>query len=106
MRRFTEAASATYQAMLEVGRAQKSIFVARYLRLRSLQREIQEGLNVVEAFDGANSIIFYGKGGDIATNRREDMEMAVLCLRILQAALVYINTVMLQDVPFLNRRIC
>ena len=31
--------------MLEVGRAQKAIFVARYLRNRDLQREIQEGLN-------------------------------------------------------------
>ncbi|WP_336213136.1 Tn3 family transposase [Nonomuraea sp. LPB2021202275-12-8] len=38
------------------------------------------------------------KGGDIATNRREELEMSVLCLRILQAALVYINTLMLQDV--------
>jgi hypothetical protein len=84
--------------MLEVGRAQKTIFVARYLRLRELQREIQEGLNVVESSNGANSVIFYGKGGNIATNRREELEMSVLCLRILQAALVYINTLMLQDV--------
>ncbi|MGN9846676.1 Tn3 family transposase [Nonomuraea sp. H19] len=98
LRRFTESAShPTYQAMLEVGRAQKTIFVARYLRLRELQREIQEGLNVVESSNGANSVIFYGKGGDI-TNRREELEMTVLCLRILQAALVYINTLMLQDV--------
>ncbi|MFI7154360.1 Tn3 family transposase [Nonomuraea sp. NPDC050022] len=51
-----------------------------------------------ESSNGANSIIFYGKGGDIATNRREEMEMTVLCLRILQAALVYINTLMIQDV--------
>ncbi|MFF5210538.1 Tn3 family transposase [Streptosporangium sp. NPDC000396] len=99
LRRFTESAShPTYQAMLEVGRAQKTIFVARYLRLRELQREIQEGLNAVESSNGANSVIFYGKGGDIATNRREELEMSVLCLRILQAALVYINTLMLQDV--------
>ncbi|MCW2913835.1 MAG: transposase [Actinomycetia bacterium] len=88
----------SYQAMLEIGRAQKTIFVARYLRLRELQREIQEGLNVVESSNGANSVIFYGKGGDISTNRREELEMTVLCLRILQAALVYINTLMLQDV--------
>jgi TnpA family transposase len=99
LRRFTESAShPVYQAMLEVGRAQKTIFAARYLRLRELQREIQEGLNVVESSNGANSVILYGKGGDIATNRREELEMTVLCLRILQAALVYINTLMLQDV--------
>ena len=84
--------------MLELGRAQKTIFVARYLRDRDLQREIDEGLNVVESWNRANSVIFYGKGGDIATNRRDEQEMAVLCLRILQAALVYVNTLMLQDV--------
>ncbi|MER5323150.1 Tn3 family transposase [Streptosporangium roseum] len=78
----------THQAMLEVGRAQKTIFVARYLRPRELPREIQEGLNVVGSSNGANSVIFYGKGGDIATNRREELEMSVLCLRILHAALV------------------
>jgi len=99
LRRFTRSAShPTYQAMLELGRAQKTIFAARYLRDRDLQREIGEGLNVIESWNRANSVIFYGKGGDIATNRRDEQEMAVLCLRILQAALVYINTLMLQDV--------
>jgi len=96
LRRFTRFAShATYQAMLEVGRAQCTIFVARYLRSRELQREITEGLNVVEAFNGANSVIYHGKGGEIASNRQDEQEMTVLCL---QAALVYVNTLMLQDV--------
>ncbi|WP_206440244.1 Tn3 family transposase [Streptomyces scabichelini] len=50
LRRFTRNAShPTYAAMLEVGRAQKTIFVARYLRLRDLQREIEEGLDVIAA---------------------------------------------------------
>jgi TnpA family transposase len=43
-------------------------------------------------------VLCYGKGGDIATNRREEQEMTMLCLRILQAALVNVNTLMLQDV--------
>ncbi len=61
------------------------IFVARYLRDRDLQREIEEGLNVVEACNRANAVIYYGKGGEIATNRpRGTVEMAALCLRILQ----------------------
>lgn len=58
LRRFTRNAShRTYAAMLEVGRAQKTIFVARYLRLRDRQREIEEGLNVMESSNGANSVI-------------------------------------------------
>jgi hypothetical protein len=45
-----------------------------------------------------NAVIYYGKGGEISTNRREEVEMGALCLRILQASLVYVNTLMLQDV--------
>ena len=97
--RFTRSAThPAYQAMLEIGRAQRTIFVARYLRDRDLQREIEEGLNVVEAWNGANAVICYGRGGEISTNRHEEVEMTALCLRVLQAALVYLNTLMLQDV--------
>ncbi|HEY0692905.1 MAG TPA: Tn3 family transposase, partial [Kribbella sp.] len=94
LRRFMKANAAhpTYQAMIQLGRAQKTIFLARYLRGRVLQREIHEGLNVVESWNRANAVIFYGKGGDLATNRRDEQEMSVLCLRILQAALVYVAT--------------
>jgi TnpA family transposase len=99
LRRFMKANAAhpTYQAMIELGRVQKTIFLAKYLRGRDLQREINEGLNVVESWNRANAVIFYGKGGDLATNRRDEQEMSVLCLRILQAALVYVNTLMVQD---------
>lgn len=97
--RFTRSAThPAYQAMLEIGRAQRTVFVARYLRDRDSQREIEEGLNVVEAWNGANAVICYGRGGEISTNRHEEVEMTALCLRILQAARVYVNTLMLQDV--------
>jgi hypothetical protein len=100
LRRFTKANAVhpAYQAIAEVGRAQRTIFIARYLRDRDLQREIGEGLNVVESWNRANAVIFFGKGGDIATNRRDEQELSALCLRILQAALVYVDTLMVQDV--------
>ena len=99
LRRFMKANAAhpTYQAMIELGRAQKTIFLARYLRSPAPQREIHEGLNAVESWNRANTVIFYGKGSDLAGNHRDEQEMSVLCLRILQAALVYVNTLMLQD---------
>mgnify|MGYP003289973264 CR=1 FL=1 len=63
-----------------------------------MRREIHEGLNVVENWNSANGFIFYGKSGEMATNRLEDQEMAVLSLHLLQACLVYINTLMIQQV--------
>jgi TnpA family transposase len=36
-------------------------------------------------------VLFYGKGGDIATNRREEQELSVACLLVLQAAIAYVN---------------
>jgi len=99
LRRFMKANAShpTYQAMIELGRAQKTVFLAQYLRSRGLQREITEGLNVVESWNRANSIIF-GKNSEIASNRRDEHEMSVLCLRICQAAMVFINVLMIQDV--------
>ncbi|WP_190047682.1 Tn3 family transposase [Streptomyces galilaeus] len=35
---------------------------------------------------------------DVTRRTRDEQEMFVLCLRILQSALVYVNTLMLQDV--------
>jgi len=100
LRRFTRANNThpTYQAMIEVGRAQKTIFVARYLRLRELQREINDGLNVMESWNGANAVIHYGRSGEFATNRRDEQELGAITLHILQAALVYVNTLMIQDI--------
>jgi len=61
LRRFMKANAAhpTYQAIIELGRAQKTAFLARYLRSRGLQREINDGLNVIESWNRANSIIFF-----------------------------------------------
>jgi TnpA family transposase len=100
LRRFQSANARhpAYQAMLEVGRAQRTLFVARYLRDRELQREINAGLNVAESWNAGNSVIYFGKGGDIPANRRDEQELSVLCLRVLQGAVVYVNTLMIQDV--------
>ncbi|MEI8055607.1 MAG: Tn3 family transposase [bacterium] len=88
----------TYKALAELGKAIKTIFLCRYLQHEELRQEIHEGLNVVERWNGVNSFIFYGKGGEISTNSRDDQELAVLCLHLLQICLVYINTLMIQQV--------
>ena len=83
--------------MLEVGCAQRTIFLARRLRDRDLQRETESGLNVVENYNGVNDYIRFGKRGELASNRREEQELGMLCLQILQSCLAYINTLMIQD---------
>jgi TnpA family transposase len=88
----------TYQALAELGKAVKTIFLCQYLESEALRREVNEGLNVVENWNSANSFIFYGKGGEVATNRREEQELSVLSLHLLQICLVYINTLMIQQI--------
>jgi TnpA family transposase len=98
LRRFTsETTHPAYAAMLEVGRAQRSIFLARRLRDRDLQRETESGLNVMENYNGVNDYIRFGKRGELASNRREEQELGMLCLHILQSSLGLVNTLMIQD---------
>jgi hypothetical protein len=84
LRRFTRnVIHPAYAAMPETGRAQRTIFLARYLRDRE---------------NGVNDYIFFGKAGELSSNRREEQELSILCLHILQSSLGFINTLMLQDV--------
>ena len=88
----------TYKAFAELGKASKTIFLCRYLHSEALRREINEGLNVIEQWNGANDFVFFARRGELASNRRENHEVSMLALHLLQNCMVYINTLMLQQV--------
>ena len=63
-----------------------------------LPREIHEGLNTIERWNGANDFVYFARRGEMTSNRREDQEISMLSLHLLQNYMVYVNTLMLQEV--------
>ena len=100
LRRFTRnnVQHPTYKALSELGRAVKTIFLARYLHSHALRREIHEGLNTIERWNGANDFVYFARRGEMTSNRREDHEISMLSLHLLQNCMVYVNTLMLQEI--------
>jgi TnpA family transposase len=86
----------TYKAFAEVGKAEKTIFLCDYLASREVQREVHEGLNVVENWNATNDFICYGRQGELATNSREQQEVVTLSLQLLQNCLVLVNTLLVE----------
>ena len=60
--------------------------------------EINESLNVVERLNGIMGFIFYGKLGELSSNRSREQSLSVSCLHLLQVCMVYINTLIIQEI--------
>ena len=53
---------------------------------------------MVEQWNGANDSIYFGRSGEMTSNRLEHQELSMLCLHLLQISLVYVNTLMIQNI--------
>lgn len=89
--------SPQYKAAAELGRVIKTIYVCRYLRSEALRREVQEGLNVMENWNGATKFAYFGRGGAFTSNKMTEMQLSAQALQLLQNSLVYVNTRIFQS---------
>jgi TnpA family transposase len=78
-------------------RAIKTNFLCRYLDSAELRQQINAGLNVVENWNSANDFVYYGKGGEISSNCRDDQEISMLSLHLIQTCISYVNTFLIED---------
>lgn len=88
----------TYKAFIELGKADKTAFLCRYLSHPELREEIHEGLNVVENWNSCNEFICFARKTELQTNDPQVQEQTVLALQLLQNSIILANTVMLESV--------
>ena len=53
------------QGLCRTGKAIKTIFLCQYLHSKELRRDIDEGLNVVEQWNGATDFVFFAPRRDV-----------------------------------------
>ena len=88
----------TYLALSQLGKIIKTIFLCNYLMHEPVRQEIHEGLNVTESWNAASKFIFYGRSGEISSNYQRSQTLSILSLHLLQLSMVYMNTIMIQQI--------
>jgi TnpA family transposase len=93
-----ELATPNLQGLCRTGQGHQDDLPLSYLHSEALRREIHEGLNVVKQWNGAMDFMFFARRGEMGSNRREDHEISMLALHLIQNCMVYVNTLMIQKV--------
>ena len=85
------------RALLEYGRAVRTLFILRYLADPELQRRVHRQLNKGESLHALRRRLFYANQGHVRRRRHEAQTEQALCLTVVTNAVVLFNTVYLQD---------
>jgi TnpA family transposase len=84
--------------MDELGRVGRTIYLCNLLAAEAGRREVHEARQVVETWNSGIDFIHYGKNSELTGDDREDLEIAMLSMHLLQASLVLVNTLILQQI--------
>ncbi|WP_054943659.1 Tn3 family transposase [Paenibacillus ihuae] len=84
-------------ALREMGRIEKTIFILDYLSSEALRRKIHRGLNKGEAMNALARAIFFGKHGELRERALQDQLQRASALNIIINAISVWNTVYLQQ---------
>lgn len=87
-----------HQALDELGRVGRTIFLCNYLADEEVRHEVHEGRQVIEHWNSGIDFIYYGKDSELTGEDREDLETSMLAMHLLQSSLVLVNTLIIQQI--------
>lgn len=100
LRRFTRhnRPHPTYKALLEIGRAERTIYLCRLLSEPDLHVKVHDQLNGIEHWNSCNQFICFARRSELRTNDPVMQELIIGSLHLLQNAMVLANTLMMERV--------
>ncbi len=80
-----------YKALKELGRVEKTLFILRYYRHKTLRDDIQKQLNIGEHMNKFQKAVTWGDGKRLRGQSIEEYERAAACTQLIQNSIIYWN---------------